>query len=371
MLAGIVAALGIAVAAANPVSAAGDAWNARLLGEQIVPPGSTVDGLSVGELSGIDYDRRTGRWYLISDDSENGPARFFTAKLDLDASGLHGVELTGGKSILRTDGSVFPSLATNDPEVADPESMRFDPRTGVLWWSSEGKRVVPADGSAPQLVDPWVRAMTVRGTYLAQTRQPEQFTMTAGESGPRTNGVFEGLTLTTDGRQLVTSLEAPLFQDGPPSTPTTSSLSRLTFYDKWTGRPARQLAYEISPTPQPGDGGGVGISEILAVDRYRYLVVERSFVPSFGNTIRVYEIDVRGASDVLRKPSLADGDFRPVRKRLVLDFATLGLAKVDNIEAVSWGPRLRTGERTLVFVSDDNYNPTQQVSQVVAVAVRV
>ncbi|GAB3425201.1 esterase-like activity of phytase family protein [Flindersiella endophytica] len=371
MLAGIVAALGIAVAAANPVSAAGTSgsWEARLLGEQIVPKGLVVDGLSVGELSSVDYDRRTGRWFLISDDSENGPARFFTAKLDVDASGLHGVSFTGGKAMLRTDGSVFPSLATNDPEVADPEAMRFDPQSGLLWWSSEGKRMVPADGSAPQLVNPWVRAMTVRGKHLAETRQPEQFTMSAAESGPRTNGVFEGLTLTTDGRQLVTSLEAPLYQDGPVPTATTGGHSRLTFYDKWTGRPVRQLAYEISPTPVAGEGGGNGISEILASDRDHYLVVERSFVPSVGNTIRVYEVDVRGATNVLGKDSLADGSYEPVRKRLVLDLATLGVDKIDNIEGVSWGPRLRTGERTLVFVSDDNYNPTQ-IQQVIAVAIK-
>jgi hypothetical protein len=97
--------------------------------------------------------------------------------------------------------------------------------------------------------------------------------------------------------------------------------------------------------------------------------VERSFVPAFGNTIRVYEIDVRGASNVLHKDSLAGAYYEPVRKRLVLDLATLGVDKIDNIEGVSWGPRLRTGERTLVFVSDDNYNPTQ-IQQVIAVAIK-
>jgi hypothetical protein len=231
-----------------------------------------------------------------------------------------------------------------------------------------------------------VRAMTVRGKHLAQVRQPDSFTMHPTESGPRTNGVFEGLTLTSDGRQLVTSLEAPLYQDGPLATPQSGAMSRLTFYDKWTGRPVRQVAYEISPTPVAGDGGGNGISEILAADRNHYLVVERSFVPSFGNTIRVYEIDVRGATNVLRKDSLAGGDCahpaptgyartgpphscQPVSKRLVLDLATLGVDKIDNIEGVSWGPRLRTGERTLVFVSDDNYNPTQ-IQQVIAVAIK-
>lgn len=324
--------------------------------------------MPVGELSGIDYDRRTGDWYLISDDTNLAPARFFTAKLDLDADGLHGVDLTDGTSILRTDGSEFPPLDSDDAELADPESIRVDPLTGLLWWSSEGKRDVPDDGSPAGLVDPWVRQMLPNGRHVSQTGQPSMFQMSAKEHGPRTNGVFEGLALSTDGRSVVTSLEAPLYQDGPIATVDNGSVNRLTWYDKLTGKPERQYAYEVEPVPVPGEGG-TGISEILAVDKYRYLVIERTYVEGYGNVIRVYEVDVRGATDVLDKESLADGDYRPVRKRLVLDLGTLGLDKVDNIEAVSWGPRLRTGERTLIFVSDDNFSDSQ-ISQVIAVALK-
>lgn len=370
--AGTVVAVGLG--AVTPATASGNddsrnrPWDVRLLGEQLVPKGLEVDGMPVGELSGIDYDRRTGDWYVIADDTELAPARFYTATLDLDASGLHGVDLTDATSILRTDGSEFPPLSSDDAELADPESIRVDPHTGLLWWSSEGKRDVPDDGSQPGLVDPWVRLMLPNGRHLTETGQPATFQMSADEVGPRTNGVFEGLALSTNGRSLVTSMEAPLYQDGPIPTVDNGSVNRLTWYDKYTGKPLRQYAYEVEPVPVPGDGG-TGISEILAVDKHRYLVVERTFVEGYGNVIRVFEIDVRGATDVLRDDSLADGDYEPVHKRLVLDLADVGVDKVDNIEAVSWGPRLRTGERTLVFVSDDNFNDSQ-ISQVIAVAVK-
>jgi len=72
---------------------------------------------------------------------------------------------------------------------------------------------------------------------------------------------------------------------------------------------------------------------------------------------------------VLGRDSLADRPYRPVRKRLLVDFATLGLRHVVNVEGMAWGPRLPTGERTLVFVSDDGLND-DQISQVVALAVR-
>ncbi len=330
-------------------------------------------GVPVGELSGIDFDRRTNKWFLISDDSEDGPARFYTADIGLDGTGLTGVTFTGSTDILRTDGTMFPRLATRDPEVADPESIRLDPVDGTVYWSSEGKRDVPADGSAPALVDPWVRQMTVDGTHLREFRQPSLLRMSAGEVGPRRNATFEGLTLTTDGRELVTSMEGPLYQDGPLPTTSAGAITRLTWYDKRSGRPVRQFAYLLDPIPVPPNpptaAADNGVSELLSLDRHRYLVVERSFASGVGNSIRVYEIDVRGATNVLQDRSLADGGVRAVRKRLVVDFATLGLSHVDNVEGVSWGPTLPTGERTLVFVTDDNFNPTQ-VNQLIAVAVR-
>ena len=49
----------------------------------------------------------------------------------------------------------------------------------------------------------------------------------------------------------------------------------------------------------------------------------------------------------------------PAAKTLVADFAHLGLSRLDNSEGMCWGPPLPDGERTLVVVSDDNFNPSQ------------
>ncbi|MEQ7006923.1 esterase-like activity of phytase family protein [Actinopolymorpha sp. B17G11] len=346
----------------------------RVLGEETIPKGLAVDGMPIGELSGIDYDARNGLWYLISDDSEEAPARFYTADLDLDAHGLSRVRFIGATRILRTDGTPFPPLASDDSEVADPEAIRLDPRSRTLYWSSEGKRDVPTDGSPAALVDPWVRQMTLGGRHIREFRQPSQFTMSAGEQGPRRNAVFEGLTLTADRRELVASLEGPLYDDGPLPTPTTGAVSRLTWYDKRSGAPVRQFAYDIDPIPAvpdpPTAGADNGVVELLPIDQHRLLVLERAFISGVGNSIRLYAIDVRGATNTLDDTSLADGDYRPVRKRLVVDLADLDLSHIDNVEGMAWGPRLPTGERTLVLVSDDNFN-APQVSQVIALALRV
>jgi hypothetical protein len=68
---------------------------------------------------------------------------------------------------------------------------------------------------------------------------------------------------------------------------------------------------------------------------------------------------VRDAADVQRAGGLQGASYRPATKRLVLDFARLGLPALDNVEGFGFGPRLPNGHDTLVFVSDDNFSRTQ------------
>lgn len=347
-------------------------WRARLLGSHVVGKNVAAGGTRVGELSSIDYDRATGAYYLIADDTEQAPARFYTLRMAVDRDGVHRVRFVRRTWLQRTDGTSFPPLSSTGTELADPESMRIDPTTRTLYWGSEGKRVVPESGG-PQLVDPFVRQASMSGRYLRQLRLPADERMSADGTGPRDNLVFEGLTLSTDHRWVVASNEGALYQDGPIATVQHGAVNRITWWNKRTGRPVKQLAYPLSAIPRaprpPDASADNGVSALLAVDRHHYLVVERSYASGVGNTIRVFEIDSRGATNVLHKRSLRDGHYRAVRKRLVLDLGTIGLPHLDNIEGVTWGPRLPTGERTLVFVSDDNFNPSQ-VTQLVAVAVR-
>ncbi|RYF29900.1 MAG: esterase-like activity of phytase family protein, partial [Comamonadaceae bacterium] len=85
----------------------------------------------------------------------------------------------------------------------------------------------------------------------------------------------------------------------------------------------------------------------------------RAYAAGTGNSLRLYEIDTRGAADVLAIDALTPYNHRPVTKTLVADFATLGLSRLDNSEGMCWGPPLADGRRMLVVVSDDNFNPLQ------------
>ena len=104
-------------------------------------------------------------------------------------------------------------------------------------------------------------------------------------------------------------------------------------------------------------------------DRLQVLVVERAGVENadgiYTNHVRVYEMETQGATDIASIPALAGAAYVPARKRLLLDLERIGLARVDNIEGISWGPRLANGRRSLVMISDDNFN-AQQVTQILA-----
>lgn len=198
--------------------------------------------------------------------------------------------------------------------------------------------------------------------------------MTMGESGPRVNETFEGLTYAAGATLLVSALEGPLEQDPPPANADHGSYSRITVHSR-TGEPLAQYAYPVEPlfaTPQPpNDRNTNGISSLVAYDEYspdRFVALERGFASGVGTKARVFEFTTVGASNVLDQHSLADGFFRPVRKTLLFDLDDIGVTRTDNVEGITWGPRLPSGERTLIIVSDNNFSQNQR-TQIVAVAV--
>ncbi|SAI41534.1 Uncharacterized protein conserved in bacteria [Bordetella ansorpii] len=336
----------------------------RFIGEQRLAHKQPFQDTSVGGLSGIDYDPRSGTWVMISDDrSDFGPARWYSAWLRYDAQGFNGIDLTGMTPLLRPDGTPYPSRLLGG-RVPDSESIRVDPLDGTLWYASEGDRLLG--------LDPMVRHVARDGSLLAELPTLPMFqTHLFGSKGARNNLSFEGLTFAPDGQSLWVGMEGPIFQDGEPPTPEHGARVRFTQYDR-AGKVLRQVAYPVDPIPaHPGQGkyADNGVSEILMLDATGLLVLERSGVQAadgkFSNYIRLYEADVSQATDVTGMESLADAKIQPTAKRLVLDLNALGLPRLDNIEGIAWGPKLANGHDTLVFLSDDNFN-TEQVTLLLA-----
>lgn len=350
LLAGCTAAPAGAPAVRNPAL--------RLIGETRLPHRLRFEGTTVGGLSGLDYDPARDLWYAVSDD--RATPRFYTLRLPITAEQIGPAELLG-----------VQRLTPNDRP--DPESMRWRVATGTLLWSGEG------DVSRGQ--PPLLRESALDGRELRRFVLPPHFAVDpTGEQGPRDNKGFEGLALTPDGQGAWAAMEAALQQDGPlPRVGAVGGPCRFTLFDLTSGQAVAQRAYVPEAIPHaarlPLVYADNGVSEILMLDAQRLLVLERAYMAGIGNALRLFRVDLASGSDTLALPTLRPGEFTPLRKTLVADLSAYlgpGLAKLDNSECLAWGPILpaipgQPPQRTLVLLSDDNFNP-MQVTQFVAFA---
>jgi hypothetical protein len=352
------AALSLALAFPAAAQSTTEIGGLRFIGAVTVPNDQTVDGTLVGGLSGIDYDPAADLWYLISDDkSDKNPARFYTATLRFDQARLASVEIAHPVTLLQAEGQPYPDAKTGG-DVPDPESIRRDPETGNLWWATEGDRKLG--------LSPFLRVAAPGGKQVGAIPLPDMFTMNQDqEIGPRHNLGFEGLSFSPDSKSVWLAMESALYQDGPIATPSAGAMARLTRLDR-DGKELAQYAYPLDPIQAvpTGKNGDNGVSEILALDDTHALVLERSGVEGADGVwtmyIRLYTIATTGATDIAAVPSLASANYIPVTKHLVIDLAkTAEVGRVDNIEGMSWGPTLADGKRSLVLVSDNNFNPAQ------------
>ncbi len=322
----------------------------HLIGMANVPTGTMFKGTEIGGLSGIDYDPARDRYVAISDNrGAEGPVRFYTLTLDLADGRLDDddVRFVGVDTIKAADGKAFA------PGVVDPESIRATSFPGLYYWTSEG--------NARSGLAPFVRVMTPQGDPVAAFDIPPIFTPST-DHGIRDNLAFESLTHATDRDLWITAAENALVQDSPAASLATGSPVRVLTLDGATGKPSGQYVYITEPVagpPKPAGGFATnGLSELLAVGPQTFIALERSYSAGVGNDIRLYLTSLQGASDVSGLDTLIGANYRPMRKRLLLDLATLDI-DLDNIEGITRGPDM-AGHPTLVLVADNNFSNSQR-----------
>lgn len=326
----------------------------RLIGETRLPHRLQYQGTAVGGLSGVDFDPASGTYYLLSDDGGSISApRFYSARIALTADKLGDIELTG----------VTFLQGVNAP---DPEAIRWHAPSQSLLWTSEGNAV--------RFTPTALHLTRVDGTLQRTYPMPAMFDFGVA-TGARINKTLEGLAIAPDGQTAWLAMEAALRQDGEePTVASPGGPCRFTHIDIVTGKALRQIAYTPDAVPRipspPGADADNGVVEVLMLDAHRMLVLERAYMAGLGdrerNSMRLYLIDTRQATDTLNISSLKPGNHTPAAKILVADFTNYpALTRLDNTEGMCWGPVLPNGNRTLVFVSDDNFNP-RQITQFLA-----
>lgn len=334
------------VALLTAAPAAAQAPSLTFIGQQTLPAGTTAFGTTVGGLSGIDYDPATDSYFAISDDTSN--ARFYSLDFDLTSTSFSGVRVTGVTTLRSPTGATYANGSI------DPEAIRF---------SSPGKILYTSEGFATTGVAPFVREASLDGGFVRDFMVPGYYNPMAG-SGVRNNLAFESVTLANGGATVVTATEGALLQDGPAASATRGSPSRILAFSGSTTLPIAEYVYLNDPVAVPPISGAFavnGLVELLSLGGTEYLALERSFTvgaPGTGYSIKLYGVDVAGASNVLNLSSLASASYVPVNKTLLFDLGTLGIP-LDNIEGLAFGETLANGRRSLLLVADDNFSAAQ------------
>ncbi len=321
--------------------------NLRFIGEQVIPAKTVFQNTKVGGLSSIDY--ANGKYYAISDDKDK-PVRFYEMELDFDETKFNSVTIT---KVIKIE---------NNTDGLDPESLRFDKNSKHFLWTSEGH--------IRKGISPKVFEIDIDGNAVTTHKTPEIFQAkyNSKENGTRRNGTFEGLSMSVNPNFYWIGMELPLKQDGnEPQLENGNYPIRISKLDKNTDELMYQFVYQLDKIPKnsiPENKFIVnGCPEILEIDENHFLFLERAYASGHkdgGNTVKIFLVDISNATDVSKIKSLKEEKYIPAKKTLLFDFDTVRtqLTKgiVDNIEGITFGETLKNGHKTIVVVSDNNFN---------------
>ncbi|MBX3027406.1 esterase-like activity of phytase family protein [bacterium] len=208
----------------------------------------------------------------------------------------------------------------------------------------DGQSVVVSDEVGP----------AVREYRLADGAWQRTATLPPVFASLRNNLGLESLARDPSG-QYWTANEEALTVDGPTSSAGQGTLVRLLRLDADL-RPTGQWAYRTDPIAGAAvlADRGTGLSELAALPDGRLLALERS-LGSEGLRIRLYELDLAGATEVSGISALAGADVVPVAKTLLWQRT----APNQNFEGMAVGPTLADGSHSLILVSDDGHRLAQ------------
>ncbi|WP_439342663.1 esterase-like activity of phytase family protein [Vacuolonema iberomarrocanum] len=333
--------------------------------DEYVLPSQEFEGTRVGGLSAIAYERQSDRFFVLSDDRSNfAPARFYTLAMQIDTTNPEAAQIA--------DVTLEQTTALQNPEgepyasgSVDPEALVLSPRQSIFV-ASEGdtsQGIPPFIDEFDRTTGEWLNALPIPRRYIPGEQDGEPL-------GVQNNLSFESLAINPGGFTTQSGYVEPfrLF------AATESSLAQDASTDATVGEPIRLLhylvgedlpsllaehLYPLEPTPD-----GVisnGLTELLVLDQAgHFLSLERTF-GVMGAGAKLFQLAIADATDTSGIPRFG-GDLRtiqPIRKQLLLDLRELGIT-LDNLEAMTLGPRLPDGSQSLILLSDDNFSENQK-----------
>jgi len=313
----------------------------KFLDEFVLSDDVIIDGTLVGGLSGIDY--QNGKYILVCDDASN--PRFYEAKIDIINYQISVVEI---QKVIQIKDSV---------NYLDLESIRFN--------SNKDEILLTSEGHIKMQKNPTFFSVDSEGSRVNDFEIPSEFYFNSVQK-PRHNGTLEGLTKSIDGKGYWIAMELPLEMDGPvPDIVKTNSPVRITYFDALSLKTEKQFSYHLDPIAKPPKEKFAinGLTDILEYDIDQFFILERSYsggLGNQGNTVKIFNVNASQATNIYTFQSLKNSEYMAASKESIFDFeevrGELTNYSIDNIEGISFGPILPNGNKSIILVSDNNFN---------------
>src|SRR5262245_40530139 len=264
--------------------------------------GPNVDGPNGTKVEPLpDFQPAIGEFRLRNDGTAQLVRRIGLSAFDgKPYNGQVNPDNSTSETITDLDGHALPSSF----EGYDPEGLVVM-KDGTFWVSDEYGPFVThfsRDGRAIERLSP------TDGTLPRELIEREP------------NKGMEGLTLTPDGKTLVGIMQAGLDAPDGPASKNVSAL-RIVTVDLRT-RQSHEYVYLLHNTAGAG-ATGRAVSEIAAIDDHRFLVDERDGGFEPGANKKLFEIDLRGATDVGPSSHVAGATYDGPHGGLMVDGGTL------------------------------------------------
>ncbi|QTY26870.1 esterase-like activity of phytase family protein [Flavobacterium sp. CS20] len=316
-------------------------YQVKFLDEFILEKKS-FENTEIGGLSGIDYN---GDYFVLISDKSTNPD-IFKADIQIENDKIKAVNFNNHQII-----------KCNTIKRFDTESIRFLPdATGYL---------VSTEGAINSNENAQIIEVDEQGQCQKKYDLPKHFDVNHFNQ-PRHNGVFEGLSIDYSKRGFWVVNELPLIEDGhKPKLYNSFSPVRITHYNFDNSQPDVQYSYDLERLVKiPFLPFGLnGATEILQIDKRHIVLIERSFSAghsSKGNRVKLFLIDISKGKNTLDIRSLKKNKAKSMPKTLIFDSKNIRkqLQKnfIDNIEGISFGPDLPNGNKSLILISDNNFN---------------
>ncbi|QTE22419.1 esterase-like activity of phytase family protein [Polaribacter cellanae] len=317
----------------------------QFLDEYILQDSTYIKNTLIGGLSGIDY--ANGFYYFVVDDAKK--PRFLKTKIIVEENKIKKIAV---KDVVFLKDSTTTFYTENH---LDLESIFVDEITNEVNFVSEG--------SVHYKKTPSVFKTDLKGNFVESFSLPKTL---ENEQNMHHNATFEASSKSFDKKGFWVAMEGVLKSDGvEPTFTKTNSPIRITYFDKKTNKATKQFAYQLEYITKPAKGNLNlnGVTAILEYEENCFFVIERTYQSgygSYGNIIRIFDAQIEeNSTNSIAIDSLSNTAFLPLKKRLLFNFEdvkdklTDGI--IDNIEGITFGPKLANGNKSLILVSDDNF----------------